>query len=1372
MSERLRGRLRREGALVALALGSVLLLASATQAAPSKSSNGNRPERVEAKSDSAKSKLHPKLQKLVESGATDSIYVFATISGSTAAAEALVQDAKVADADGVALLVGKIGVQSLSKLAGAEGIVAVGPIELKQTGEPLGSPEPVANPGKSPGPKTFPGKEVPYSQAPTPKGSNFETLKTVQALDAKTHDFAGAWAAGYDGSGVTVGVLDGGTDFGHPDFLNGTWQTWSGLTGSRAGWNGWPKAFDPYGTLLWLVAPDFIDSGLSWYTKTQAATCPDWASKGAKATCSVHFATKTGPARNFSAPTGTKDHNYRFPASYTKSGNVRFGSHPDDYLLDRYGERPAFLVTDGNTAGVFDTIYVDLDDDFDFSDEKPVTKASPVSYRDMNGDGYTDLSGGLIYYISDGSTRIPGGVDAFGVATVPPAGELVAWTGDFDPAIGGHGTLTASNVVGQGVANGLAPSFTDYPAGKPYPGTLGGAPKAKLAPYGDIYFSFDFSTQLGYFLSTTRGVEVTSNSYGSSDVDNDGWDAASQEADLIHAGGRTTALFSTGNGAPGFGTVAPPSPSAGIAVGASTQFGATGWDSIARLSQVVDDDVMVWSNRGFGATGSPGVDVVADGAFSAGSATLNTVLDGRVAWATWGGTSRSSPVAAGATAIVYQAYKATHGGSVPAGFYGTAKEILKSSAEDLGYDGAIQGAGSVDAAAAAATAAGTRASVSPSEWRVGDYRGSEHAVFTHLIAPGGSDSQTFTINGPGTWNVSDRQMVRTDTETFPFSSQNVSTESPYNFNAPDYLMNLSDRVAAHPDADLMVVRLIYPRNQFDADANYTSDQDWRLLTYNWTDINGNGKLWDDANGNGVVDKVIGSTSSNIDGNLDIDFARSEIEQGEYVRFMYHRAGSNSLMSFVRDPEGRMADGLFLGLQHSARTSTIPVTNFQIRIDWYENSDWSWVTTPSSASGSFAAEIDVPAGTPFGMYSGAVVLENSGDTMVVPVSVAVAAEASQDAEGHLTGALEFGGDAVGEAQEDLLYNNGTVFGANDWTWRAESGDWRFFFYDVPNEVPDGTLFLTRTSWEDEAPYTDIDTLIFGRSENDCQVVGCSVFGGPYILDTIGNSPNTHVGSGRWIFDTATGGAEDFVAGVADEGLHAIALHQVGWQGDQFHTPFSVTVGAASVSPSAVVETTSSDTGSFDVTFSSSLDLDGLTAEAFGLSQPSITTETAQQDDPNDPSSATVKKDITLSHASRLSVATGDTTAEDIDLFVVYDANGDGNFTNGEIVGSSTTGTADEHVTLIAPPDGDYQIWAQGWNVSGTPTFKLTIDPIQGSDMTVSGVPDGAIPAGTPVTIHVDFTKSMTAGQDYFGELLLGPPTAPTALKVPIKITRTE
>jgi len=113
---------------------------------------------------------------------------------------------------------------------------------------------------------------------------------------------------------------------------------------------------------------------------------------------------------------------------------------------------------------------------------------------------------------------------------------------------------------------------------------LGGAPNAKLAPMGDIYFSFDFSKQFGYLLTNEWGVNVTSNSYGSSDLDNDGMDASSQEADIIHAavGGQTVTptvkaiLKSSANdlGYDGFVQGAVPVASAGRRRAARTRSGS------------------------------------------------------------------------------------------------------------------------------------------------------------------------------------------------------------------------------------------------------------------------------------------------------------------------------------------------------------------------------------------------------------------------------------------------------------------------------------------------------------------------------------------------------------------------------------------------------------------------------------------------------------------------------------------------------------------------------------------------------------------------------------------------------------------------------
>jgi hypothetical protein len=95
-----------------------------------------------------------------------------------------------------------------------------------------------------------------------------------------------------------------------------------------------------------------------------------------------------------------------------------------------------------------------------------------------------------------------------------------------------------------------------------------------------------------------------------------------------------------------------------------------------------------------------------------------------------------------------------------------------------------------------------------------------------------------------------------------------------------------------------------------------------------------------------------------------------------------------------------------------------------------------VTAPASAAAgtSFNATLTVPAGTPYGMYQGAVVLTQASKKIVIPTSVAVAATQAQDPTTHeLTGSTTFGGPAAEQPEE--LYDNGSFFGANDWTWRS-------------------------------------------------------------------------------------------------------------------------------------------------------------------------------------------------------------------------------------------------------------------------------------------------------------------------------------------------
>ena len=203
---------RRGTLLAAAALLAALIAGTLSQGAPSANGKAKTKERAVTKtSGAAHQKLHPKLEKKVESGSTDDIFVYVTVSGDPSAVKDLLSDEKVAavqrrrhrcrqDRRPDAAEAGERRRASSPSARSSS----------SKTGEPLGigDPDLGAPAKKNDHKKLFKdlhGKEVPYSKAPAPHGSNFEALKNVAALDAKTHRFADAWAAGYTGQGVTVG---------------------------------------------------------------------------------------------------------------------------------------------------------------------------------------------------------------------------------------------------------------------------------------------------------------------------------------------------------------------------------------------------------------------------------------------------------------------------------------------------------------------------------------------------------------------------------------------------------------------------------------------------------------------------------------------------------------------------------------------------------------------------------------------------------------------------------------------------------------------------------------------------------------------------------------------------------------------------------------------------------------------------------------------------------------------------------------------------------------------------------------------------------------------------------------------------------------
>ncbi|NOK61620.1 MAG: hypothetical protein GFH27_549313n28 [Chloroflexi bacterium AL-W] len=1202
------------------------------------------------------------------------------------------------------------------------------------------------------------------------------------------HGSQAAWDKGYTGTGVRLMSNDSGADYCHPDLLG----TWAYIDTPDSPYYGLPQMFDSYSSYLaaqdYYVETTSVVDGATDYadTSTTFKRAPSWVWNRLPA--SQHTATYQ--------PIGAEEeHTYILPGT-SRSGLYKIGSHPDKALAVRantlsttFGdgtavrnERAAVLVVDSDKSEVYDTVYVDLNFNFDFRDDRPARiyrGTEPVDPRertgyheaaclDFNDDELNDVSGGLIYFIADGETAIPTLDWYWGVpGDTYGNGDLVAFhVMDYIEDGGTHGMGTTSSAVGQGVVRGSTIAGPDGPPQANGKGLVVGPGKDVATTQNGNYYVSPFIEDgfiyagLGYdgVGGTDDDVQIVSNSWSFSATYNDGFDDNSRLLDYIN---RTLApnsafLFSTGNRGPGYGTMGPPKPPSGIGVAATTLFGNLGnLEDIASEEQILGGDIINWSNRGPGVNNDVGADVAATGAFGTGSTSLNQLLNGAIATGSFGGTSQATPVAAGNLALMYQAWYARTG-EWPT--FDEAKAMLMGSATNIDHDAWSQGAGMVNADIGTNIAAGLdNIYATPFEWSAGDYRGEEYPAFAHIMNPGDSDTQTFTL-----WNhsaaaqevsITSNQFEKIGTEDYSFTSLDQSL-SHSQFTVPDYVLRIDDDIPE--GTNLIKVRVTTPYDQFDPDDNLLPPYNtWNVLLYNWTDHDGDGEFWVDADDNGKV-------------SIELDDAGalvgSEMEEQEYLRFTYGYLSGPTQEIRVNNPLERMDDGLLLGFRHQTRLESIPITDLTVEVTFWQRSEWDWITIDHSErtisandQNTFDATIAVPEETPFGMYGGSIIVDDGSNETVIPVTVGVAATGTQFSFGDVD-------------QHDMLYNNGSVFGHTSYSGRADGGDWRFFWTDVTTEdVPEsGTPYLVvDTSWAGEG--TDIDTIILGPTpsilppnvaDGEEDVPFPPDIYGPYTLGIVNESVNTFIGSGRWRFETATGGPRELIAAPAAEGLHAILLHNVKVDGNNLNESFAGSTGLVTIDPGTV--TLDSDTGSTMISMTSELAFDGFEAQAFGMSKPEITRETAQQDDPNDPSSASVQTEIELTNAASLDVSTSNlSTNADLDLFV-FDA-------DGNVVSSSTTSSGEESVSLAFPDDGTYTVAVLGWSVpTDSIQFDLTINALQGNELVVSNLPD-SIPDTGSINLTLDWDITGKEEGTYTGIVLMGPEEAPGLFSVPVDVT---
>jgi hypothetical protein len=254
-------------------------------------------------------------------------------------------------------------------------------------------------------------------------------------------------------------------------------------------------------------------------------------------------------------------------------------------------------------------------------------------------------------------------------------------------------------------------------------------------------------------------VDVINESFGGNpypDNDNDPISLANNAA--VKAG--TTVTVSTGDAGTA-GTLGSPSTNSDvIAVGASTQFrgyAQTGYYVQPLAHGYLSNNISSLSSGGFAQLNARTVDVVAPGDSGWAYCSTNlalytdcfdfTAAANPAAIQLFGGTSQSSPLTAGEAALVIQAYRSTHGGADPSP--ALVKQIIMSTATDLGAPTSEQGAGLINSLAAVNVALSIdEGKGRPKARGQGLYT---NATGVSIVAePNAHESRTFTITNTGT----------------------------------------------------------------------------------------------------------------------------------------------------------------------------------------------------------------------------------------------------------------------------------------------------------------------------------------------------------------------------------------------------------------------------------------------------------------------------------------------------------------------------------------------------------------------------------------------------------------------------------------------
>ncbi|MDE1726165.1 MAG: S8 family serine peptidase [Thaumarchaeota archaeon] len=1044
----------------------------------------------------------------------------------------------------------------------------------------------------------------------------------------------------YTGNGIKIGIVDTGTDFSNPDVRDSLARDENNI----------PVMIDADGQGLVLTNATFVATiGNNGVIQNYTQPIPknitssvyvnsngvflDLNREGKGTTVQVY--NSQYPKGGTPTINGTVSDDYKIGKDsrhfiVSKSGMYHFGMIYESVSQGQLSilQLVPVLVVDAKIPGVYDTIIPDMSDsykdflkldnplfikyDFDFTTQTPITLGSGKEFLvyDKNHDGNPQYSAGTVgahvldlYGVIAKSSTIDKKLGAINGTLLPPLdphGNFFGIMYDY----GGHGTATAASITSQGKQQyDVYGNSTQYVI-------RGIAPGAKIVPikalwigdaiYGWLWAAgFDQNGNNWKFSGNTR-VDILSNSWGISTFPAlesvPGLDIQSLLLSALNVPGSLDGKYpgiltvsSSGNAGPGYGTMGSPDAAPfGLTVGATTDNVFVGYGPFKGQPRFGNStfyygDISGFSSKGPSLIGDPKPDIMAVGEYSFTPTSVTKYSKNSTgSFSLFGGTSLAAPLTSGSAAIVMQAL---HEKGISYNPF-MVRNILMSTATDLGNDPFAQGSGLVNVTSAVnyvlgnndtfvvynnATYQNVKQVLEPAislmnssafglnNFHLGNASLQETPWFAGRLYPGDRTTATFTVENPTdndiTIEIEPQKLDLMKTSQYDGTTEPrlhdplIKKQGVY---SPDYvplaqitnhtsLLSFFQKINPIPrDASLMVLNLAFPFSEFMNSSAKTYADDMKissLYLYDWNNKHN-----------------------------DTQPTYQELS-------LVNRGGSWGTTQEIRisDPNSKFEHIPLVGVYpvptrysywsgDTKKNSTS--IDYTITASYYKKTQWNEIWFDSNSvkikphsKATISATLVVPSDKKAGVYQGFVLFRDESHIVNVPVSYVVLKKLQpKDLPTVIQG-----------SNGNTLFGNGYVGGGFDMSNRYNAGDWREYYFNIDDKtINTATMIL---SWKD--PDTNLSVFIIDPQGRIIQTnVPSGILGkfqGWPSGDWLGPSTPFSEGGGFYPVKNKDATSTEVYAPINQTGVYSILIHTTLFGGESVAEPITMATKFSTILP---------------------------------------------------------------------------------------------------------------------------------------------------------------------------------------------------------------